>query len=192
MVALVIISMVADKALSVTTIYVESSGICGRKTPCYSTIQEAIDAANSGDTIRISRGSYDEGLNLSKSKELSLQAGWDPTFTNQTSTTSVNSITITNSGTVTVEYLVAFSPSSTYTNSLGQTFKLISPGTFTMGSPEDEFGRNSDETSHQVTLSGQFYMQTTEVTQGQREEIMGTNPSHFSSCGTDCPVETVS
>jgi len=56
MVALVTISMVADKALSATIIYVESSGTCGLKTPCYPTIQEAIDAANSGDTIRISRG----------------------------------------------------------------------------------------------------------------------------------------
>ena len=192
MVALVTISMVADKALSAADIYVESSGTCGGKTPCYSTIQEAIDAAISGDTIKISKGSYDEGLNLSESKELTLRAGWDTTFTSQASNTSVNSITISNSGTVTVEHLVLFTPSSTYTNSLGQTFKLIPPGTFIMGSPEDELGRNTDETSHQVTLSGQFYMQTTEVTQGQWEKVMGSNPSHFSSCGTDCPVETVS
>jgi formylglycine-generating enzyme required for sulfatase activity len=30
-----------------------------------------------------------------------------------------------------------------------------------------------------------------EVTQGQYQKIMGTNPSYFSSCGEDCPVEQV-
>ena len=33
---------------------------------------------------------------------------------------------------------------------------------------------------------------STEVTQSQYESVMGTNPSHFSSCGGDCPVEKVS
>ena len=35
-------------------------------------------------------------------------------------------------------------------------------------------------------------MQTTEVTQKQWELIMGNNPSYFSSCGEDCPVDNVS
>jgi len=34
-------------------------------------------------------------------------------------------------------------------------------------------------------------MQTTEVTQGQWEAVMGGNPSKFSDCGADCPVERV-
>ena len=189
--ALAMVFMLADKGVNAADIYVESSGTCGGNTPCYSTIHDAIDAASSGDTIKISRGSYNENLDLNSSKDLTLRAGWDTTFTSQTSNTSVNSITIKN-GTVTVEDLVAFTPSSTYTNSLGMTFKLIPAGTFTMGSPENELGRSSDETSHQVTLSNQFYIQTKEVTQGQWEKVMGSNPSHFSNCGTDCPVETVS
>jgi len=61
-----------------------------------------------------------------------------------------------------------------------------------MGSPTDEPGRDSDETQHQVTLTQAFYMQTTEVTQGEWEAVMGSNPSFFSSCGDDCPVEEVS
>lgn len=80
---------------------------------------------------------------------------------------------------------------STYTNSLGMTFILLPAGTFTMGSPESEPGRDSDETQHQVTLTQHFYMQQTEVTQAQWEAMMGSNPSHFSGCPT-CPVETMS
>lgn len=72
------------------------------------------------------------------------------------------------------------------------TFILIPAGTFIMGSPEDETGRFSNETQYQVTLNQPFYMQTTEVTQGQWKAVMGNNPSYFSSCGEDCPVEQVS
>ena len=35
-------------------------------------------------------------------------------------------------------------------------------------------------------------MQTTEVTQGQWDAVMGENPSYFQNCGEDCPVEAVS
>jgi len=82
----------------------------------------------------------------------------------------------------------------TYTNSLGMTFNLIPAGTFMMGSPEDELGRSDyfDETLHQVTLTQSYYMQTTEVTQGQWKAVMGSNPSYFSECGDNCPIETVS
>ncbi|OQY57838.1 MAG: hypothetical protein B6245_15040 [Desulfobacteraceae bacterium 4572_88] len=79
-----------------------------------------------------------------------------------------------------------------YTNSLGMTFKRIPAGTFMIGSPEDEPGRDSDETLHQVTLTQDFHMQTTEVIQGQWEVVMGENPSSFQNCGDDCPVENVS
>ena len=79
---------------------------CGDSTPCYPTIQEAIDAASSGAaTIKIAEGSYDEALTLSSSKDLTFQGGWDSTFTSQSSTTTVNSLTISN-GSITVDNLV--------------------------------------------------------------------------------------
>ena len=78
------------------------------------------------------------------------------------------------------------------TNSLGMTFVYIPPGTFTMGSPETEYGRAGDESQFRAFLTRGFYMQTSEVTQGQWRAVMGSNPSHFSSCGDDCPVESVS
>lgn len=77
-------------------------------------------------------------------------------------------------------------------DSLGMNFKWIPAGSFMMGSPSDEGGRSSKETQHEVTLSQGYYIQTTEVTQGQWESVMGINPSYFSSCGSDCPVEQVS
>jgi formylglycine-generating enzyme required for sulfatase activity len=43
----------------------------------------------------------------------------------------------------------------------------IEPGTFTMGSPEDELGRGPDETQREVTLSRPFYMARTLITQDQ-------------------------
>jgi formylglycine-generating enzyme required for sulfatase activity len=79
-----------------------------------------------------------------------------------------------------------------FTNYLGMEFAWIPAGTFTMGSPADEPGRLTDESQHQVTLTQDFYMMTTEVTQAQWEAVMGSNPSRFTVCGGDCPVERVS
>ena len=67
-------------------------------------------------------------------------------------------------------------------------FALISAGTFQMGSTS---GSSDERPVHSVTITRSFYMQRTEVTQGQWREIMGTNPSNFSSCGDLCPVERV-
>ena len=78
------------------------------------------------------------------------------------------------------------------TNFLGMEFVWIEPGTFLMGSPSSEADRDGDESQHQVTLTKGFYMQTTEVTQGQWKVVMGNNPSAFSNCGDNCPVEQVS
>ena len=72
------------------------------------------------------------------------------------------------------------------------TWVLVGPGTFMMGSPASEDGRLDNETRHEVTLTGDFEIQTTEVTQEQFESLMEYAPSSFSECGESCPVETVS
>ena len=66
----------------------------------------------------------------------------------------------------------------------------INGGTFQMGSPSGEQGRNDDEVQHLVTV-GSFTMGIYEVTQKEYQEIMGTNPSSFSDIN-DRPVENVS
>jgi formylglycine-generating enzyme required for sulfatase activity len=65
------------------------------------------------------------------------------------------------------------------TNSIGMKFVLIPAGTFI----------RKDDT---VTLTKPFYLQSTQVTQGQWKRVMEKNPSHFKDCGDDCPVESVS
>lgn len=63
------------------------------------------------------------------------------------------------------------------------------PGSFRMGSPEGEEGRDGDETRHLVTLSRGFWMARTEVTQKQWTSVMEDNPSCHQ--GEDLPVENV-
>ncbi len=77
-------------------------------------------------------------------------------------------------------------------NTLGMEFVYIAPGSFTMGSPETDGMRKEDERQRSVALPSGYYMQTTEVTQGQWKAVMGRNPSQFKDCGADCPVENVS
>ena len=68
---------------------------------------------------------------------------------------------------------------------------LLKSGTFKMGSPSSEPGRGADERQHDVTLTRGFHVWRTEVTQGEFQSVMGYNPSGFKTCGSTCPVESV-
>jgi formylglycine-generating enzyme required for sulfatase activity len=63
----------------------------------------------------------------------------------------------------------------TSTNSIGMKLTYIPAGSFMMGSPTREEGRDDDETQLKVTLTQPFLMGVTEVTQGQWEAVMGTS-----------------
>src|SRR5262249_43349550 len=65
-----------------------------------------------------------------------------------------------------------------YTNGIGMKFVWIPPGSFVMGSPISETGRQPDETQHKVTLTKGFYLGVYTVTQEQWRVVMGNNPSH--------------
>jgi len=70
-------------------------------------------------------------------------------------------------------------------------FVWIPPGTFVMGSPSSEGGRDADEVQHTVTLTQGFWMSDHEVTQGEYQAVMGNNPSYFKG-DLNRPVEQVS
>jgi formylglycine-generating enzyme required for sulfatase activity len=62
--------------------------------------------------------------------------------------------------------------------------KLISAGDFLMGSPDsDKEASDKEKPQHRVVISRPFYLGVTEVTQAAYEEVMGVNPSWFSSSG---------
>ena len=98
---------------------------------------------------------------------------------------------------------VSRQPQGAFANNLGMKFVFIKPGSFMMGSAlspsevvsryggEEKYYKN-EHPQHRVTLSKGYYLQATEVTQGQWERVMGSKPSRFSNCGSNCPVEKVS
>ena len=82
----------------------------------------------------------------------------------------------------------------TCTEDLGGGVKMefvwCPPGDFLMGSTSSEEGRVDGESQHKVTLTRGFWMGKYEVTQGQWQAVMGSNPSHFKG-SADLPVEMV-
>ena len=71
---------------------------------------------------------------------------------------------------------------SDYTTIHGATMVAIAAGTFEMGCAD--YGP-----IHTVTLTHDFWIGATEVTQAQYQAGMGSNPSAYSVCGGTCPVE---
>ena len=74
--------------------------------------------------------------------------------------------------------LLAQSPKE-IANSIGMKLVLIPKGTFMMGSPESEEGRQENESQHEVTISNDYYLGAYEVTQTQYQTVTGNNPSCY-------------
>ncbi|MGZ4976828.1 MAG: formylglycine-generating enzyme family protein [Methylobacter sp.] len=73
-----------------------------------------------------------------------------------------------------------------------QNFRWIEPGTFLMGSPDDEPERFSNEgPRHEVTISRGFWLADTACTQALWQVVIGNNLSCFKD-DLQQPVETVS
>lgn len=67
----------------------------------------------------------------------------------------------------------------------------LAPGTFRMGSPEEEPRRQPDEQVREVAIKDGFWISAHEITQRQWFAIMGTNPSRFQN-DPELPVHNVS
>jgi formylglycine-generating enzyme required for sulfatase activity len=94
-------------------------------------------------------------------------------------------------------------PAKSITNSIGMKLVLIPKGKFTMGSPDGEKDRATDEQQHDVEISKPFYLGVYTVTQKEYKEVILANPSYFSADSRgkdkvkgldtdDFPVESVS
>jgi formylglycine-generating enzyme required for sulfatase activity len=102
---------------------------------------------------------------------------------------------------------ISFVISAIDESELSAEFVAIESAVFQMGSVFGEPGREEDETLHRVSLTQDFTIQTTEVTQLQWYKVMENNPSRFkeekycagdyteidgTSLCTNHPVENVS
>jgi hypothetical protein len=95
-----------DLTVAPNIIYVKTDHQCANKTPCFATIQTGIDSAQTLTIINITQETYHENVVLNSPKELTLQGGWDATFTtNQSYTIIDGSLTISN-GKVIVENII--------------------------------------------------------------------------------------
>ena len=72
------------------------------------------------------------------------------------------------------------------TNSVGVKLKLVTHGTFMMGSDK---GRDDEKPAHEVTITKPFYLGVYPVIQAEYEAVMDNNPSYFR--GPKRPVEQV-
>ncbi len=79
-------------------------------------------------------------------------------------------------------------PADTWTEPVtGMIFVWVPGGCYMMGCGE---GNNNEKPVHEVCVDG-FWMGQTEVTQGQWQRVMDSNPSYFKK-GDNYPVEKVS
>lgn len=87
-------------------------------------------------------------------------------------------------------------PIETFTNSVGMKMVKLDGGTFRMGSPDNEPGRDETEgPPHEVTVRGPLLMAATEVTHSQYVKVMRASPSRSggrAANASELPVEMVS
>jgi len=87
------------------------------------------------------------------------------------------------------KHFISVSDQELYTNSIGMTFVRIPAGVFMMGSPPDELGRVYNESLHEVTLTKDFYLQSTEITNRQWKAVMENGASGYKD---NYPVNSIS
>src|SRR5947207_1453709 len=83
---------IGASAAQAATLYVNPDGVCGGNSPCYTTIQAAVNAASAGDTIKVADATYNEAVDINKSLTLQgAQAGVDARTRSGSESTITNS-----------------------------------------------------------------------------------------------------
>ena len=86
-----------DKVESIKIYYVCKQG-CNGASPCYSTIQAALDDALGGTIIKVCEGIYSEAPDWNSSGTITMTGGWNEEFQSQPGTTQVFAPRSTNGG----------------------------------------------------------------------------------------------
>jgi len=93
------VDMGAYEFQPVSYIYVDKTDeTCGGKTPCYTSIQQAINASSNRSVIMIVEGNYSEDVTINTSKILTLKGGYDSAFTAQLSDTTIKGSLVISDG----------------------------------------------------------------------------------------------
>jgi formylglycine-generating enzyme len=85
-----------------------------------------------------------------------------------------------------------FSLENRFINHLGMEFIRVEPGSFIMGSPENEPYRDKNEIQHKVKITKAFYLQATEVTVKQWQAVMRRKMFGRKKSGDSHPVTKIS
>jgi formylglycine-generating enzyme required for sulfatase activity len=138
----------------------------------------------------------DPGATASDSLDGNLTSSITVTGTVDVNTTGVYTLTYSVSDGASNETnatrVVNVGQASTHTADLNASVQLqmlwVEPGTFTMGSPTTETGRQADrEDEHNVSLTQGFYLGKYEVTQAQYEAVMTGNSDGLSATPSQWP-----
>jgi len=83
-------------------LYVSKYGNCGGKTPCFSTIQAALNEARDRATIKLDQDTYPEAPVKTTAGTVSISEGGNGLFTDATGTTQMYAPRVTGGGTLKV------------------------------------------------------------------------------------------
>ncbi|MBC8427021.1 MAG: hypothetical protein ISR63_10260 [Desulfobacterales bacterium] len=145
-------------------LYVDLNGDCNGNSPCYTSIQEAIDDAIPGSTIKIVAGTYDEDLWVSSSGELTLEGGWSNDFTDRSSNALINSLTITDDGQIILDRLTIISDEVPTTTTTTTSTSTTTPSTTTSSTTTTTTSSTTTTTIQEYEFDGTWSGKATSTT----------------------------
>ena len=83
----------------------KDDGTCGGNSPCYASIQSAINAAVTGSQIWVAQGNYDEAPVLNTEKDLTVRGGWNASYDEQTDNATILKAPSAPQGSLTLQML---------------------------------------------------------------------------------------